>query len=75
MRWVKRIAVTLTGLIFLIIFVPWIGFQVWLADQPPRAQATLKASLGSFTAAQQFVLVREFLFPSELVDHGNFGRQ
>ncbi|MDG1958395.1 MAG: DUF1080 domain-containing protein [Candidatus Binatia bacterium] len=75
MRWVKRIAVTLIGLIFLAVFVPWIGFQVWLADQPPRTQATLKASLGSFTAEQQFVLIQEFFFPTELVDHGDFGRK
>lgn len=75
MRWVKRIIILLATVVLLTIVVPVIGLQLWLANQSPRVQATTKASLGSFTAAQQLVLISDFFFPRELSDHGSFGRR
>ena len=75
MRWVKRIIILLATVVLLSIVVPVIGLQLWLANQSPRVQATTKASLGSFTATQQLVLISDFFFPRELGDHGSFGRR
>ena len=75
MQWVKRITIALVALVILLVAVPLVGFRIWLSNQPPRMQATLEASMGSFTTAEQLTLFQEFFFPSPLIDNASFGRQ
>ena len=55
----------------LLLLLGWVGFRVWLSQQPPETRTSIEA----FTTREFIAVVRDEFFPSPPEDRAGFGRR